>query len=68
MTIYGAMQDDVDVLQKGIIHILPDDEHGRAVLFMDRTKMCEPHATEEQIVSVLWTTVLRCLRIFVYPC
>jgi hypothetical protein len=52
MTIDGAMQDDVDVLQKGIIHILPDDEHGRAVLFMDRTKMCEPHATTEQIVSV----------------
>jgi hypothetical protein len=67
MTIYGAMQDDVDVLQKGIIHILPDDEHGRAVLFMDRTKMCEPHATTEQIVSVHWTTVLRCLRIFLYP-
>jgi hypothetical protein len=53
MTIDGAMQDDVDVLQKGIINILPDDEHGRAVLFMDLTQMCEPHATTEQIVSVL---------------
>jgi hypothetical protein len=70
MTIDGAMQDDVDVLQKGIIHILPDDEHGRAVLFMDRTKMCEPHATTEQIVSVhsgLLCCALRCLRIFLYP-
>ena len=56
MTIDGAMQDDIDVLQKGIINILPDDEHGRAVLFMDLTQMCEPHATTEQIVSVLcWT-------------
>jgi hypothetical protein len=63
MTIDGAMQDDVDVLQKGIIHTLPDDEHGRAVLFLDRTKMCEPHATTEQIVSVLWTSVLRCLDV-----
>jgi hypothetical protein len=55
MTIDGAMQDDVDVLRKGIVHILPDDEHSRAVLFMDRTKMCEPHASTEQIVSgVLW--------------
>ena len=57
MTIEGAMQDDVDVLQEGIVNILPDDEHGRAVLFMDLTQMCEPHATTEQIVSVLlWTT------------
>jgi hypothetical protein len=55
MTTDGAMQDDVDVLQKGIVNLLPDDAHGRAVLFMDRTKMCEPHASTEQIVSVLWT-------------
>jgi hypothetical protein len=57
MTIDGAMQDDVDVLQKGIVHPLPDDEHGRAVFFMDRIQMCEPHATTEQMVSVLlWAT------------
>jgi len=53
MSIDGAMHDDIDGLQRGIINILPDDEHGRAVLFMDLTQMCEPHATTEQIVSVL---------------
>ena len=52
MTLDGAMHDDQEIIEKGIIQILPDDDHGRAVFFMDRIRMCEPHATRAELVRI----------------
>ena len=46
------MRDDWQALAKGIIQILPDDDHGRAALFFDRTRMCNPHLTRGEIVRI----------------
>jgi hypothetical protein len=51
MTLQGAMLDDREIIEDGIIYPLTDDEHGRMVLYVDRSRMCEPYATREQLVS-----------------
>ena len=51
MTLDGALQDDHEAIEKGLIKILPDDDHGRAVCFFDRTRMCDPHLTRGEVVS-----------------
>lgn len=38
MTCAGAMQPHLQHLEKGVIRILPNDEHGRSVMFMDRIR------------------------------
>jgi hypothetical protein len=51
MTLNGAMKEDCRVIQSGILSILPNDAHGRAVLFFDRIRAIPPLASRESVVS-----------------
>jgi len=51
MTQDGALADDMDALTANVMLILPNDIHGRAVVFFDRAAM-KPHiASRESFVS-----------------
>ena len=50
MTIDGAMSDNIEILKKGILRVLPLDAGGRGVLYADRVRMCAPFGTREELV------------------
>ena len=48
----GAMSDDLDLLRKGIAVILPDDEHGRPVWFIDRIRITRDTVDRKSMVRI----------------
>lgn len=54
ITLDGAMVEDVQYLEKGIIMILPDDAHRRAVLFVDRMRCTKGVVPRDSAIRCLW--------------
>jgi hypothetical protein len=51
MTLEGAMSEDLESLDKQIAAILPDDEHGRPVWFVDRIRAVPQEVSRQSLVS-----------------
>lgn len=54
MTLEGAMADDEELLKLGLVYPLHNDTHGRAVLFLDRTRCCGRVASREALLRVIF--------------
>jgi hypothetical protein len=53
LTMTGALAQDVEVIAAGIYQILPKDQKGRGVLFLDRIRAIPPLASREAVVSIM---------------
>jgi hypothetical protein len=51
MTLAGAMAEDLETLEKGLVSVPPPDQHGRGVIFWHRTRMNRIVASRSSIVS-----------------
>jgi hypothetical protein len=49
----GALRDDVEIVQAGLLAIHPPDEKGRGVLFFDRIRAIPPLAERDAAVSII---------------
>lgn len=54
MTLDGAMQPDVQFLEKAIVLILEDDAHGRAVFYLDRMRCTKEIVPRDSVVRCTW--------------
>ena len=54
MTIRGAMAADIEALRKGIVQLLPNDVHGRSVIFFDRMRAVKPTLTREEVFRIVF--------------
>ena len=57
MTLDGAMAEDIALLSLGYAYLLPDDNHGRAVFFWDRTGFTSRSASREAMLRCLFYNV-----------
>jgi hypothetical protein len=48
----GAMVDDLSKLQLGCLQLLPNDIHGRLVIFVDRIRAVKPIVTREEFARI----------------
>jgi hypothetical protein len=51
LTLSGALREDLEIIESGILAILPNDAKGRGVLFLDRIRAVPPLATRDAVVS-----------------
>jgi hypothetical protein len=51
MTIAGAMAEDLETLEKGLMSVTPPDHNGRGVIYSHRTRMNRTVASRCSIVS-----------------
>ena len=54
MTLQGAVADEVSLMELGLVFFLPQDAHGRAVLYLDRTRFTQRVATRDAMLRVLF--------------
>jgi hypothetical protein len=55
MTLAGAMRDTLDEVQRGFMTVLPEDEHGRPVILLDRVgSTTSPTYHRESYLRTLW--------------
>ena len=59
MTQHGALSDPTDlmVLGKGIVMVAPNDKHGRAINFWDRSRMTKDLAPRDTLVRIIYFTL-----------
>jgi hypothetical protein len=51
VTLAGAMTEDLETLEKGLLSVPPSDQHGRCVVYWHRTRMNRTLASRCSIVS-----------------
>jgi hypothetical protein len=44
-------EEDLSIVEKGIVGVLPNDEHGRGVLYYDRIRAVPPLASRDGVVG-----------------
>jgi len=60
MNLSGAMDEDRELFESGLVAIHPKDDFGRVVLFVDRIRAILPLATRDATVSSLHIGTLGC--------
>lgn len=54
MTLHEALRDDREVLEKGWVQILDDDDHDRAVIYFEKGRINPNIASRNSLLRVLW--------------
>jgi hypothetical protein len=68
MTLAGAMAEDLETLEKGLISVPPPDQHGRGVIYWHRTRMILTVASRCSTVSYPPDPMLLRNRFLDTPC
>jgi len=62
MTLDGSMASEVQYLEKGIVLLLPDDKHGRPVVFWNRTGSTAAVAPRDSVARCWWYAMQQILN------